>query len=94
MAEKKSQVPNFKVEGKTDHGQFEYHIGGYTSPFGTARDVTFEITKKKKKQIDIQVDLISFLDNLNTRDTPSLLTPGQTAANFSDLFQSIFHLDE
>lgn len=38
---------NLKLEGKRNGSPFQFHIGGYISPFNTFQTITFDIEKKE-----------------------------------------------
>ena len=84
---------NFKLEGIFNKINFEYHIGGYLSPYSTARVVTFQ-THNLDGELRIQVKPFDFLNKLDMISTPSVLIPGETASNLADLFQQIFVVNE
>lgn len=60
---------NFKLEGKTSKStarnhSFEFHIGGYASPFATIQTITFN-TKWEEVQIHIDIDIEKLIKELD-----------------------------
>ena len=85
---------NFKVEGKFENKKFEYHIGGYSTPNATARNVEIEVPNSMSEPLIIHVDVMAFLEKANITETNSVLIPGATARQLSDIFSTIFSLHE
>ena len=85
---------NFKLEGKQSNSykqhNFEYHIGGYSSPYSTCREVELEV---KSREILIEVDVLEFLSLASTISS-SIIMPGKEAKLCADIYQKIFVVDE
>lgn len=80
---------NFKLEGKTKKNEaFEYHVGGYRSPFETVRE--YEVLTDSNN-IKIEVDLNQFISEA-TPNYHSLMIPGKEAVDLADLFVKCFHV--
>jgi hypothetical protein len=86
---------NFKLEGKSNlcagpHGEFQFHIGGYKSPFNSLRPVLlpFRASAINKIRIDIR-QLITEI-NLETQD--HIMSPGEAAMQFASLLPGIYKL--
>lgn len=80
---------NFKLEGKTEKNEaFEYHVGGYRSPFETVREFEVLIDTNNLK---IEVDLDKFISEA-TPKYHSLMIPGKEAVELADLFVKCFHV--
>lgn len=82
---------NFKIEGvNNSKHRFEYHIGGYRSPFTTVRSFEEEVTSDN---LNLVLDLNKFL--LEAESVSSeLMIPGKEAAQLSDLFKNCLHVKE
>ncbi|MFZ9029152.1 MAG: MbnP family protein [Crocinitomicaceae bacterium] len=80
---------NLKLEGKKDEEHFEYHIGGYRSPFATVREFHTEINTNK---LTFRIDLDAFLKEANQLGT-SIMIPGENAFRLADEFIKAIHLD-
>ncbi|MFZ4679300.1 MAG: MbnP family protein [Flavobacterium sp.] len=88
---------NMKIEGKSSScksrkNEFQFHIGGYLSPYYAMRKV--ELTyEKKATQINIGIDLYNFFANLNLAKTNSVMIPGTLAMELADYSKSLFYIE-
>ena len=80
---------NLKLEGKKGEEHFEYHIGGYRSPFASVREFHTEINTNK---LTFGIDLDAFLKEANKRET-SIMIPGENASKLADEFLKAIYLD-
>lgn len=89
---------NFKLEGKTSLStnpdkSFEYHLGGYLPPYTTIQKVEIvglDNTSEKK----IELELATFLNNVDLENKSSLMIPGKEAASISRILPTIFNLQK
>ncbi|MCH2224254.1 MAG: hypothetical protein MK066_05740 [Crocinitomicaceae bacterium] len=88
---------NFKIEGKRNiHSKttsFEYHIGGYLTPFPTSRQLAFS-TLDSSDSININIDLNYLFSHFNMDKNPSVLIPGKLSSDLSKLIQQSFVLEK
>lgn len=83
---------NFKLEGELDtsediHKKFEYHIGGYQSPFKTAQEVT---VKASSNNMSIKLDLSSFMKESLSIDKVRVMSPSREAKELSQVLATCF----
>lgn len=88
---------NMKIEGKsssctTRKNEFQFHIGGYLQPYNTLREIKFQLNKKANSDINIGIDLGSFLSNLELKETNSVMIPGKEAMQLANYSTKIFYL--
>jgi hypothetical protein len=72
---------HWKVEGhflsSGAKSQFEYHIGGYRKPYGTAQRVRIPFAPENE---ELSVDLAPFLSYILEKDVPArVMSPGPMA---------------
>lgn len=80
---------NFKLEGKDASKQpYEYHIGGYRTPYATVRSFESQVSSE---QIKLELDLNAFLEEARSI-SQSLMIPGKEASRLSDIFKSSLHV--
>ena len=88
---------NMKIEGKsssckTRKNEFQFHIGGYLSPYYAMRKVALTYDKKAT-QIDIGIDLYNFFANIKLAKTNSIMIPGTLAMEIADYSKSLFFIE-
>lgn len=77
---------NFKLEGKDALGEFEYHIGGYLTPYPTHRSIHVS-----SNQIEIDVDAwLHSASGINRQ----IMIPGKEASQLADLFPLLFNSEK
>jgi hypothetical protein len=86
---------NFKLEGtfseKINYIQpFEYHLGGYMSPFQTMQHVSFPV--KSAGEINIAIDVADFLRAFNWKDEQNVTVTGKKAKQLSGFLPGMFKL--
>lgn len=82
---------NFKLEGfwnNNPHQKFEYHIGGYRSPYSTIQ----RIGSPKNSNKEIGVDLDPIFNYIIDKNVPSIMTPGKNAMFFSQQLITCFRI--
>ncbi|MFM8433399.1 MAG: MbnP family protein [Bacteroidota bacterium] len=80
---------NYKLEGVFSSIPFEFHLGGYQTPFQTDRKVTFEV---RSSHAVMSVDVKKFLADAYQNSIHKVMAPGQKASALSDAFISCIHL--
>ena len=86
---------NFKIEGispscNTRKNKFQFHIGGYKSPFPTIQRVTFGPKSQQGNTIDFEVDLAILFNSINLKETNQVMTPGKEAKTIADQLPNLF----
>ena len=87
---------NAKIEGtsnqcKTHNNRFEFHIGGYLSPYQTIQNVQLE-TKAKNGRITIDMDLNEWFEDIDLGEENSILIPGGKAVEMSKRYKKMFSI--
>jgi hypothetical protein len=89
---------NLKLEGtspliKASGHKFEFHIGGYSSPFETMQPVSVKV--KMQRVISVQMDVFNFLKQIDLSVTNKVMSPGAEAARLSKMMIPLFYtMDE
>jgi hypothetical protein len=78
---------NFKIEGKTPlskarNNEFQYHLGGYLSPFYTLQKVVLPL--KKKGDIHVTFDVAAFLVQSDFAKKSHIMSPSAEAVLLSE----------
>lgn len=78
---------NFKLEGssnvcKTRHNEFQFHLGGYQSPYNNLQTVFTDAGSKQN--IEVGIDIQKIMNQLNLAQQHHIMSPGQEAMNFSE----------
>ncbi len=86
---------------KTLHNAFEFHIGGYMTPYNAARTVTlkipeeFRVGRQSMPGISLTADVAAwFADKLDLSRTNSIMIPGKNACMMADNYAKMFFIDE
>lgn len=89
---------NFKLEGKTSLStnpdkSFEYHLGGYLPPFSTIQsvDISWLDFNSNRK---VEIELATFLENVDLVSKNSLMIPGKDAAMISKILPTLFKIEK
>ena len=88
---------NFKLEGKASNStarnhSFEFHIGGYASPFATIQTITFNT--ENQGQIYIDIDIEKLIRQLDFSTFNHVMSPGVEAVKLSEKVNTIFSLHQ
>lgn len=88
---------NFKIEGKsnsckTRKNKFQFHIGGYLSPYYSMRTVEIPI-KNLTNNYKIIFDLGNLFSKISLKETNSIMIPGKDAMKFSDILSNIVYIE-
>jgi len=72
------------VSSKGKKGKFEFHLGGYSSPWATDQKVCFDFTNPSiNGQQEVFLDFKSLMDQVSLNKTHSVLIPGEQAWQLS-----------
>lgn len=87
---------NLKLEGScpacgTPKNEFLFHIGGYTFPNGTTREIILK-TKLPGKSMTVGVELSKVLDEMLKKQSCAILSPGVSASSFATIMAASFIL--
>lgn len=79
---------NFKIEGKskickTRNNVFQFHVGGYSSPYKTIQHFKFAIAKTDNVTIEIPLD--DFLEKIDIRTTNEVMSPSVKSTQIANL---------
>ena len=79
---------NFKIEGispssKTRQNKFQFHIGGYQSPYNTLRRLTFILNKQTTK---LNLNLEEFFERTKLAVDNKIMVPGEKANELATEF--------
>lgn len=84
---------NLKLEGKSSscktlHHAFEFHIGGYLSPYKTLRHLKLDL--QNNKDIQINIDLGEWINTIELSKVNSIMIPGKQAVQMSEQCKNMF----
>ncbi|MEM9935032.1 MAG: MbnP family protein [Bacteroidota bacterium] len=84
---------NCKLEGTAPdcparHNRFQYHIGGYRSPFNMLREVSLVVSSEEVIPIDIKLDKLLGPTDLTTYY--QIMSPSEQAMDLADLLPTLF----
>ena len=84
---------NFKLEGiskvcPSRKNRFQFHIGGYQSPFNTLQKVELETSDTNDIEVNIAIDQL--LSQVNLAENYQIMQPNQEAIEMAKLISSIF----
>ena len=87
---------NFKLQGKSSKStntdkSFEFHLGGYLSPYQTVQSVTLPI-KTTEETIEIEIELSRFIEQLDLSSMNSIMIPGKDAVHLSEFLPLILQV--
>ena len=83
---------NMKIEGKsssckTRKNEFQFHIGGYKSPFYAIRKVDLYPISQS---LDVTVDIAEMFSKIKLSETNSIMIPGQKAMELANHSVTMF----
>jgi len=86
---------NFKLEGtyavkNVAKIPFEYHLGGYLSPYPTLQTISVET--EKSESIVIQLDVQKFISAIDFNSCSNVMIPGAKAVELSKLLSNCFKI--
>jgi len=87
---------NFKLQGKSSKSStadksFEFHLGGYLSPYQTVQSVTLPV-KNAQETIEIEIDLSRFIEQVDISIMNSIMILGKDAVHLSEFLPLIFQV--
>jgi hypothetical protein len=87
---------NFKLEGSCSvcpppKKEFQFHVGGYQSPYSTMREITLDVSHKNK--INVVFDLKQFIEQLDLSKQNHLMSPNKEAVLFSKILAKSFRIN-
>lgn len=87
---------NWKIEGSspqltTRNHRFQYHVGGFSSPFNTLQHLTFRLNETSTDHC-IVVDLKPFFESSGILNTPEIMSPGLKAVALATIFSTLFSI--
>lgn len=88
---------NLKLEGKsnlctTKNKDFQFHLGGYQTPFYALQKVSFFTSKEEK--IELKVNILTFLQNVNVAKENHIMSPNQAAVLMAQQWAKAFKMLE
>ncbi len=86
---------NMKLEGnssscKTRNHEFQFHLGGYLSPYSTMRHINLNISEKKT--IHIGLELSDFFRTIDLKKQNHIMSPCKEAVFLSEEEAKMFYL--
>lgn len=84
---------SLNIEGR-DSAPFEYHLGGYSGEYKTARKVSLKLPSEFKENVLIQIDLNYVIDFIDLSRTNRVMSPGRKASLLSTIFSESFKVIE
>ena len=87
---------NFKLQGKSSKSNnadksFEFHLGGYLSPFQTIQPVTLPV-KNAEETIEIEIELSQFIQQIDLSKMNAIMIPGKEAVKLSEILPTLFSI--
>jgi hypothetical protein len=88
---------NFKLEGRSNScdtrtHEFQFHLGGYSSPFSSLQTISFNI--KNARDFILVLDLSQLLNNIDLSKQNHIMSPSNEAVKFSKLVAQSFRYIE
>jgi hypothetical protein len=88
---------NMKIEGisnscKTRKNSFNFHIGGYLQPYYALRKIEIPIYNFQN-QINLTIDLEKFFNEIDLKETNSIMIPGTKAMELATLSTKMFNIE-
>jgi hypothetical protein len=88
---------NFKMEGfhekcSAQKHEFEFHLGGFLSPFQTVQKVVLPVFSIGK--IWVNLELAPFFEKINWAKKQNVMSPSAEAVRFSEILSKSFFVDE
>ena len=77
-------------ECNTRKKEFTFHLGGYQAPYYGKREIRMALNKKNQQTLYIKVDL--FLQAMDLKSTPMIMSPCTEAMTAADAFSRSFFM--
>lgn len=89
---------NFKLEGTsticpTRLNKFQWHIGGYLTPYNIIKEVSLS-TQDSKKVLNIDVNIDELLQSFDLSQTYQIMSPNDRAVQIANRLPTIFKLSK
>lgn len=86
---------NFKMEGTSTNcparkNKFQFHLGGYISPYYGMREI--EIPVINEKNIHIEIDLQTLFNSIDLSETYQIMSPNEEAMRFASELSTLFKI--
>ncbi len=90
---------NFKLEGVTAscparHHFFQFHLGGFQSPFNSLQIIELPITNLDSKDIKINIAIDGFFKKIKIKETYEVMSPSQQTVELAQFMASIFSISK
>ena len=84
---------NIKMEGKsqrctTRNHEFQFHLGGYQSPFNACQNICLDLQKNDSH--NILINFQNLFDKIDLAKQNQIMSPGKNAYTLSQYFSEIF----
>jgi hypothetical protein len=88
---------NFKIEGKSNlcinkNKEFIFHLGGFEFPYNSLQTIQLKI--ENKSNIDVNLDLKKWFNQIDLRQQDKLMSPGNEAILLSNKLAPIFSVSK
>ncbi len=89
-----AKLEGFSPQCNTPQNRFEYHIGGYLSPFQTIQKVNLSVYTKEihQNKLMINVDLSKWFTDLKLSTKPTVNMPCAEAVRIANNYSSMFSI--
>jgi hypothetical protein len=89
---------NMKIEGKsklcrTNRGTFQYHIGGYSAPTNSLREIVLK-AESDNGNFQINVDVEKFFAQLDMEHTTHVMSPSAKSQELADQSVKMFSINK
>jgi len=86
---------NFKIEGsspvcKTRNNVFQFHVGGYSSPYTTIQHFKFAIAKTDNVTIEVPLD--DLIEKIDIRTTNEVMSPSTRSTQIANQLSEIIRI--
>ncbi|HMR89989.1 MAG TPA: hypothetical protein PKD51_17625 [Saprospiraceae bacterium] len=87
---------NFKLEGTSSisparHHKFQWHIGGYQTPYNTIKEVTIT-TKDHSNMVPIEIHIDVLFRAVDLSQTYQIMSPNTRAMDIANLLPTVFKI--
>ncbi len=87
---------NFKLEGKsnicnTRNHVFQFHIGGYISPYNSIQHIILPI--QNKTNINIKLNIKKLLSQIDLKNVNQVMSPSEKSVEISKQFANFFSIE-
>jgi hypothetical protein len=88
---------NFKIEGysnscDTRKNKFQFHIGGYQSPYNALQFIVLPIRQNSDPLI-LKVDMAPFFNQINLKKENTIMIPGMDALRLAEAAKKMFTIE-